>query len=176
MDPVDGNAIGGLLIDVFGAEMTTADSTCSTCGASRPVAELVVYQRAPGTVVRCRTCGSVLMVFVKGHVTCVDLAGLAALGHGETGPAQTGGTWRQPWVPDEHAGTSTEGAIMSHEEPMSMGTPDEESTSMGTPEEGRMSMGTPEEGRMSMGTPEEERMSMGTPEEPTPMDTPHEDT
>ena len=77
MDAVDGNAIGGLLIDVFGTEMTAANSTC---GTGRPVAELVVYRRAPGTVVRCRTCGSVLMVFVKVHgVTCVDLDGLASL-------------------------------------------------------------------------------------------------
>jgi ribosomal protein S27E len=80
MDPVDGNAIGGLLIDIFGAEMTAASSTCGTCGARRPVAELVVYRRAPGTVVRCRTCGRVLMVFVTaGGLTCVDTAGLASL-------------------------------------------------------------------------------------------------
>ena len=80
MDALDGNAIGGLLIDVFGAEMTTAGTICGTCGARRPVAELVVYRWAPGTVVRCRTCGSVLMVFVKAHgVTCVDLSGLASL-------------------------------------------------------------------------------------------------
>ena len=91
MDAVDGNAIGGLLIDAFGTEMTAANSTCRVCGARRPVAELVVYQRAPGTVVRCRTCGSVLMVFVKAHgVTCVDLAGLASLGQGETGLTRTG--------------------------------------------------------------------------------------
>jgi hypothetical protein len=83
LDAVDGNAIGGQLIDVFGAEMTAAKRTC---GTSRPVAELVVYRRAPGTVVRCRTFGSVLMVFVKAHdVTCVDLAGLASLGQNETG-------------------------------------------------------------------------------------------
>jgi hypothetical protein len=56
MDAVDGNAIGGLLIDVFGTEMTAANSICGICGASRPVAELVVYRQAPGTVVRCRTC------------------------------------------------------------------------------------------------------------------------
>ena len=81
MDALDGNAIGGMLIDVFGTDMTAASSTCGTCGAIRPVAELVVYMQAPGTVVRCRTCGTVLMVFVKAHsVTCaVDLAGLAAL-------------------------------------------------------------------------------------------------
>ena len=80
MDAVDGNAIGGLLIDVFGTEMTAASSTCATCGASRPVAELVVYRRAPGTVVRCRTCGSVLMVLVRRtDVISVDLSGLASL-------------------------------------------------------------------------------------------------
>ncbi len=84
-EALDGNSIGGLLIDVFGADMTAASSTCGTCGAVRPVAELVVYRRAPGTVVRCRTCRSVLMVFVQAHgVTCVDLAGLASLS--QTGP------------------------------------------------------------------------------------------
>jgi hypothetical protein len=92
MDALDGNAIGGMLIDVFGAEMTTASSTCGTCGASRPVAELAVYMRAPGTVVRCRTCGSVLMVFVKAHgVTCaVDLAGMTSLSR--AGPSLSSGT------------------------------------------------------------------------------------
>jgi Family of unknown function (DUF6510) len=74
------------------SEMTAANSTCGTCGTSRPVAELVVYRRAPGTVVRCRTCGSVLMVFVKAHdVTCVDLAGLASLGRNENGSSVSGG-------------------------------------------------------------------------------------
>jgi hypothetical protein len=81
MDAVDGNAIGGLLHEVFGTEMTGAASVCGSCGSARPVAELAVYVQAPGTVVRCRTCDSVLMVFAKIHDrTCVDLLGLAALG------------------------------------------------------------------------------------------------
>jgi len=81
MDPVDGNAIGGLLHEVFGTEMTTAVSVCGSCGAARPVGELAVYAHAPGTVVRCRSCDGVLMVFVTMHDrTCVDLMGLAALG------------------------------------------------------------------------------------------------
>jgi hypothetical protein len=81
MDALDGNAIGGLLVDVFGTEMTAARSICATCGDTRPVAELVVYRRAPGTVVRCRTCGSVLMVFIRAHGTIgVDLTGLDSLG------------------------------------------------------------------------------------------------
>jgi Family of unknown function (DUF6510) len=81
MEALDGNAIGGLLHEVFGTEMTAAATVCGSCGAARPVAELAVYLWAPGTVVRCRSCGSVLMVFVKAHGrTCVDLLGLAALG------------------------------------------------------------------------------------------------
>jgi hypothetical protein len=80
MDALDGNAIAGRLVDVFGVEMTTATGTCATCGASGPVAELVVYLQAPGAVARCRSCTSVLMVLVEAHeVTCVDLNGLAAL-------------------------------------------------------------------------------------------------
>jgi Family of unknown function (DUF6510) len=81
MDALDGNAIGGLLIDVFGADMTAALSTCGTCGASRPVAELVVYRPGLGQVVRCRSCDSVLMVFIAARgLICVDLSGLASLG------------------------------------------------------------------------------------------------
>jgi hypothetical protein len=81
MDALDGNAIGGLLIDVFGTDMTAAPSTCGTCGASGPVAVLAVYRPAPGTVVRCPNCDSVLMVFVQAHgLVCVDLTGLASLG------------------------------------------------------------------------------------------------
>ena len=77
---VDGNAIGGLLIEVFGTEMTTAVGTCGSCGAARQVAELPVYRPGLGTVVRCRSCYAVLMVFVRIHdVTCVDLMGLASL-------------------------------------------------------------------------------------------------
>jgi hypothetical protein len=77
---VDGNAIGGLLLEIFGAEMTSAQTTCATCGAVRPVADTMVYLGGPGTVVRCRTCASALMVIshVRG-VNCVDLTGLEAL-------------------------------------------------------------------------------------------------
>jgi hypothetical protein len=80
MEALDGNAIAGLLFDVFGAEMTTATGTCASCGATRYVAELEVYLQAPGTVARCRSCSSVLMILVTVRgVTCVDLRGLATL-------------------------------------------------------------------------------------------------
>jgi hypothetical protein len=77
---LDGNAIGGLLASVFGAEMTTAVGTCGSCGAVSLVAELAVYLTELGAVVRCRSCESVLMVFVSVRgVVCVDLMGLASL-------------------------------------------------------------------------------------------------
>jgi Family of unknown function (DUF6510) len=77
---LDGNALGGLLQDVFGTDMTAAQATCATCGATGPVAETMAYLRGPGTVVRCRNCTSLLMVIthIQG-LNCVDLEGLAAL-------------------------------------------------------------------------------------------------
>ena len=78
---LDGNAIGGLLQEIFGTDMTDAEATCATCGAVGPLAETAVYLRGPGTVVRCRTCAGLLMVIsqVRG-MNCVDLTGLTTLG------------------------------------------------------------------------------------------------
>jgi hypothetical protein len=80
MDVLDGNAIGGLLHDVFGADMTMATGVCRSCATASLVAEFAVYRRAPGVVVRCPACGNVAMVMVRAHgMTCTDLSGLADL-------------------------------------------------------------------------------------------------
>jgi len=77
---LDGNAIGGLLHEIFSTEMTTAEATCGHCGNTAQVAEAVVYVKAPGTVMRCRACTSVLAVVVrKQEMNCVDMSGVAAL-------------------------------------------------------------------------------------------------
>jgi hypothetical protein len=77
---LDGNAIGGLLLEVFGADLTAATGVCAACGASGPVAEVRVYLDAPGTVARCPACEAALMVLVEARGRwCVDLRGLAAL-------------------------------------------------------------------------------------------------
>jgi Family of unknown function (DUF6510) len=77
---LDGNAIGGLLLEIFNTDMTSAEATCAVCGAVRPVAETTVYLRGPGTVVRCRSCTSALMVITRVHgLNCVDLSGIQAL-------------------------------------------------------------------------------------------------
>jgi uncharacterized protein DUF6510 len=80
MEALDGNAIGGLLLDLFGVEMTTATGVCAHCGAAGELATLVVYLQAPGTVARCRSCGEVVMVVVDHRgIKCVDLRGLRAI-------------------------------------------------------------------------------------------------
>jgi len=80
MEALDGNAIAGLLVEVFGVEMTTATGVCAHCSASAVLAEQSVYNRAPGTVVRCRSCSGVLMVLVDVHGTySVDFEGFSDL-------------------------------------------------------------------------------------------------
>ena len=64
MEALDGNVIAGTLFEHFGTEMTTARGACAHCGMPGQIAELVVYTRAPGTVVRCRHCGNVVIVLV----------------------------------------------------------------------------------------------------------------
>jgi hypothetical protein len=77
---LDGNAIGGLLLDVFGVEMTMATSVCAGCGAVEHVACLDVYVHAPGTVVRCPSCEAVLMRIVRAPGrTWLDLRGVRTL-------------------------------------------------------------------------------------------------
>jgi hypothetical protein len=80
MIALDGNAIAGLLHDVFGAELTTAMGACAHCGAQAVVAECEVYVGGPGAVARCRTCKGLLLVVVEvREVRCVDLRGLREL-------------------------------------------------------------------------------------------------
>jgi len=67
MEPLDGNAIAGELYEHFGIEMTAARGACQHCGARGQIAELRVYLRAPGAVVRCPNCGNVVIVLVTIH-------------------------------------------------------------------------------------------------------------
>ena len=77
---VDGNAIGGLLREIFTLDVTAAESTCAGCGAVNAVGRVEVYVHAPGTVVRCPDCGGVLMRIVHGKGRYwVDLSGTRCL-------------------------------------------------------------------------------------------------
>jgi len=84
---LDGNAIGGLLAEIFNMEMTTAEGTCGGCGAVNAVARVDVYVNAPGTVVRCPACGHVLMRIVHGRGRYwIDLSGVRCLEIAEPQP------------------------------------------------------------------------------------------
>ena len=61
---LDGNAVAGLLQEVFAVEMTTAIGTCNTCGASDAVGALHVF-RGAGIVMRCPHCGGAMVTIVK---------------------------------------------------------------------------------------------------------------
>ena len=76
---LDGNAIGGLMLELFGADMTDAGSVCGNCGAHEEMARLDVYTGA-GIIVRCRHCESVMVRIVQSQErTWIDLSGTASL-------------------------------------------------------------------------------------------------
>jgi hypothetical protein len=77
---LDGNAIGGVLLELFGVEMTIAHGTCGSCGAREQLARLDVYVHAPGIVARCCHCDAVQMRIVRGpDRTWLDLSGVRCL-------------------------------------------------------------------------------------------------
>jgi hypothetical protein len=77
---LDGNAVGGLLREIFVAEMTSAEDTCGGCGSVHPVGRLQVYVNSPGVVVRCPSCEQVLMRMVRGRDRVwLDLSGTRCL-------------------------------------------------------------------------------------------------
>ena len=77
---LDGNAIGGLLREIFTMEVTNAETTCAGCGAVNEVGRVEVYVHAPGTVVRCPACQAVLMRIVHGRGRYwLDLTGTRSL-------------------------------------------------------------------------------------------------
>jgi len=62
---VDGNAAAGALMELFGTDISGARGRCGHCGSVRALADTVVYRDAPGLVVRCRSCESVLLRLVE---------------------------------------------------------------------------------------------------------------
>ncbi len=63
---LDGNAAAGLLQDVFVHEVTNARGACAGCGAVGEMGAQHLYMTpmSPGAVLRCASCGAILMVIV----------------------------------------------------------------------------------------------------------------
>ena len=76
---LDGNAIAGLLKEVFGSEMTTAIGTCNNCGAAEAIGAVRLF-RGAGMVLRCPHCDNVLAKIVKDEPRVwLDLRGIRSI-------------------------------------------------------------------------------------------------
>jgi DNA-directed RNA polymerase subunit RPC12/RpoP len=62
---VDGNAVAGMLWDVFGADVTAAVGVCGGCGSAAPFAEAVVELDEAAAIVRCRSCTHTLFTVLR---------------------------------------------------------------------------------------------------------------
>jgi hypothetical protein len=76
----DGTALAGPFQSVLGVEVTTAIGRCTGCGRTAAMAEVRVFDHAPGLVARCPTCDQVLLRLVRGPGRAwLDLHGLTYL-------------------------------------------------------------------------------------------------
>lgn len=77
---LDGNVLGGILGELFPFDVTTAYALCAGCGSMEPVGKQPVYVDAPGMIVRCLHCDSVLIrVAHGGGRYWLDMRGAACL-------------------------------------------------------------------------------------------------
>jgi Family of unknown function (DUF6510) len=61
----DGNAIAGVLQEVFVPEMTMGRIACGGCDNIELIGAEHAYTQAPGIVLRCRNCDAVLLVVTQ---------------------------------------------------------------------------------------------------------------
>ena len=62
---LDGNAVAGLLQDVFAVEMTASRTVCAHCGRRGALGTLLAFTQAPGVVLRCPACEQVVLRIVE---------------------------------------------------------------------------------------------------------------
>ena len=76
----DGNAVAGVLYDLFGREMTDEPTECAACGREGHLATLLAFTRAPGVVLRCPACDNAMVRIVRTtRYTYVDARGAVYL-------------------------------------------------------------------------------------------------
>lgn len=77
---LDGNAVAGLLREVFALEMTASPTRCAHCGAVGALGTLLAFTRAPGVVLRCPACEQVVVRIVEtAEAIYLDARGAAYL-------------------------------------------------------------------------------------------------
>jgi hypothetical protein len=76
---LDGNAVAGMLGEVFAVEMTTAIMMCGNCGTAGAVGAMHVF-RGAGIVLRCPHCDNALVKIVEdGTRMWMDFGGMRTL-------------------------------------------------------------------------------------------------
>jgi hypothetical protein len=58
---LDGNAMAGLLHELFDVEMTVASVVCGNCGRHGEMGSLWAFMESPGYVLRCPGCQHIIM-------------------------------------------------------------------------------------------------------------------
>jgi ribosomal protein S27AE len=85
VDPVaarrlDGNAAAGALSALFAVDVTAARSRCASCGTTSMLGAHHLYGDAPAIVLRCPSCGDVVLRFAsRADRLLLDLRGTQLL-------------------------------------------------------------------------------------------------
>lgn len=75
-----GNAVGGLLGEIFAFETTTAEAACDHCGTAASIGAQMAYVTEIGTVVRCASCDNALIRIAQNRGRyLLDLRGVTYL-------------------------------------------------------------------------------------------------
>ncbi len=62
---LDGNALAGMLQEIFGTEMTVVPSQCAGCGNEAEIGSLLAFIHGPGVVLRCSACKQIILRIVQ---------------------------------------------------------------------------------------------------------------
>lgn len=59
--PLDGNAVGGLLRELFACDVTAAEIACAGCGSVAAVGAMRDYGAPMGAILRCAHCDTAVL-------------------------------------------------------------------------------------------------------------------
>lgn len=77
---LDGNTAAGVLVELFGVEMTASTTECENCGREGELGTLVSFGQGHGIVLRCPACSHVMIRVVETPTHIIlDARGAVAL-------------------------------------------------------------------------------------------------
>ena len=76
---VDGNAAGGILLEVFGRDMTSARAACAHCEREAELADAIAELDPAGVILLCRGCGRTLLTCLRDGGSATFVIGALSL-------------------------------------------------------------------------------------------------